>query len=357
MGRPRKLLYSLLAAALLLALVEGGARVALALLGDGPPPIEVGWTEQPASQYKDELRDTLYAPDPHTFFRLQPSLRVDETVNPRIFDLRTNVHGLRGAELEVAKPPGVFRVMCLGDSCTFGSGAGEAGTFPAKLEGKIESMRRGLDAEVLNTGVPGFTSYQGRRYLEEYGWAFEPDVVVVTFGYNDCSGARGGGKRTFSEELVLSDKEFGDSRRPPSPWACVRMAQRLRSTETVAIDLDDPRQKQRVSVEEFRDNLRSIVADCRARDVVPVLVVWPLRSQSGPDVPSDDAFKDELVPLYQAAARELAAAEGVLLLDLVPLVQSRTSNFVDKVHMNEEGYTYVAQQLVLALLPHLPPAD
>jgi hypothetical protein len=25
--------------------------------------------------------------------------------------------------------------------------------------------------------------------------------------------------------------------------------------------------------------------------------------------------------------------------------------------MNEEGYTYVAQQLVLALLPHLPPAD
>jgi lysophospholipase L1-like esterase len=356
MGPARKVTCSLLAVPLLLGLLEGGSRLTLAVLGEGPPPIALAWSEPTQGADPDELRDTLYVPNEHAFFVLRPHLDLAQTTNPRIFDLRTNAHGFRGPELDLAQDAGSRRILCLGDSCTFGSGAGDAGTYPAQLEAELEGLRAGLEVEVINTGVPGFTSYQGRRLLEEYGWELEPDVVIIAFGFNDSSAARAGSKRPFPDELGLSDREFGDLLAPPSAWGIVRLAERLRGAGRPDPAPDDPRSKQRVSVDEYRENLESIVAACREHAALPVVVVWPLRSQASARVRPEDALKDELVPPYQAAARAVGAREDVLLLDLVPHVEGRASDFVDRVHMNAQGYAHVARRLARELLPRLSPA-
>jgi len=78
------------------------------------------------------------------------------------------------------KPPGVTRILCLGDSCTYGTGVTRADAFPALLDQLL-----GPSVDVVNAGVPGYTSYQAVRYLESEGLALEPDIVLFTLGFND----------------------------------------------------------------------------------------------------------------------------------------------------------------------------
>ena len=60
--------------------------------------------------------------------------------------MSTNSLGLRGPEID--SPKKHLRVLCLGDSVTFGWGVEEQNAYPALLQQKIM-------AEVINAGVPG----------------------------------------------------------------------------------------------------------------------------------------------------------------------------------------------------------
>src|SRR5262245_2993458 len=93
--------------------------------------------------------------------------------------------GFRTA-FEVAKARGVHRVICVGDSNTFGLGVEEVRAWPALVQRGLASSRPGEKWEVLNLGVPGYTSWQIRRLVETEAAAMSPDVVVFeTGGFND----------------------------------------------------------------------------------------------------------------------------------------------------------------------------
>ena len=47
-----------------------------------------------------------------------------------------NSHGLRDKEYTYTKPKNVFRILCLGDSCTFGLGVSISKTYHSLLENK-----------------------------------------------------------------------------------------------------------------------------------------------------------------------------------------------------------------------------
>lgn len=327
--------------------------MALGRMGDGPPPIELSWEEHKgASKYQLKLRDQLYAPHPATFFCLQPNLDIQKTANPRIFGLTTNSHGLRGVEFASAKPEGTYRVLCLGDSCTFGSGADDAGTYPAQLKAPLEALKSELDVEVINSGVPGFSSYQGLAFLENEGLALAPDVVTIAFGYNDSSPAKSGSKRAYREGLALSDQEFGTARKPPSPWGIVRLYQRWQpapSGAQVSATEGDLDAKVRVDLNEFRANHEHMLALCKARGIPVILIVWPLRAQASKPAPGDSESKRRLLPEYQALLRTWKDQEGVQVLDLIPALVGKPEHFVDQVHMNAAGYGFVAKRLAEAL--------
>jgi hypothetical protein len=83
------------------------------------------------------------------------------------------------------KSPGVYRVLVLGDSHAEGFEVAQQETFSAQL--KKELMRRGIKAEVLNTGVSGFGTAEELVFLENEGFRYQPDMVVVAFFGNDYS--------------------------------------------------------------------------------------------------------------------------------------------------------------------------
>lgn len=94
--------------------------------------------------------------------------------------VRINQQGLRAdREYATPKPSGIRRILVLGDSFVFGSGVESGETFAARLE----SARRGL--EVLNLGVPGYTSTHAVELLAKRGLRFEPDGVVLFISDND----------------------------------------------------------------------------------------------------------------------------------------------------------------------------
>lgn len=126
-------------------------------------------------------------PGPPSWVRFSPSLHFEIQPNFRgmLFDtpVSTNSYGLRGPEFALDKAD-TFRIVCLGNSCAFGYGQPAKSAFPAQLE---EILRDKFSAkiQVINAGIPGYSSYQGLVYLREKALLFQPDLLIVSFGYND----------------------------------------------------------------------------------------------------------------------------------------------------------------------------
>jgi lysophospholipase L1-like esterase len=106
--------------------------------------------------------------------------------NPR-WEISLNSEGFRGAEFPATKSPSAFRVVCLGDSWTFGANVGQSQAYPQRLQALLAQEFPGARVEVLNLGVLGYSSYQGRQLLGRRGLALQPDVVVIGFAMNDAS--------------------------------------------------------------------------------------------------------------------------------------------------------------------------
>jgi len=93
---------------------------------------------------------------------------------------------LRGAR-PASGGDGATRVVCLGDSNTFGIGAPTGRSYPDQLRDLFSVAV--ADVEVVNLGVPGTTSRQMIDRLESEIAEDVPDVVVFLGGGNDLTRA------------------------------------------------------------------------------------------------------------------------------------------------------------------------
>jgi len=104
-------------------------------------------------------------------------------------DISINHYGFRGRDYSLEKPPGVYRIVVLGDSITFGNNLPADQNYPALLE-KIFS-RNGKHVEVLNLGLGGYDTLQEVATLEDVGLQFSPDLVILGYCINDIGVASG----------------------------------------------------------------------------------------------------------------------------------------------------------------------
>lgn len=120
----------------------------------------------------------IYQPDPALYWKLKPNQDCYTKVDHK--PVHINAHGTRGPEFAAAKPPGVFRILCLGDSRTFGWGQSDDETYSARLREMLQA-RAGpaKKIEVINAGVNGWGYPQMLACLREMGLAWKPDVVIV----------------------------------------------------------------------------------------------------------------------------------------------------------------------------------
>lgn len=98
-------------------------------------------------------------------------------------EVTVNSFGFRDREYVPENPDGLYRIVVIGDSITFGNFLPVEETFPERLE---QSFREhGVGAEVLNLGVSGYNTIQEVAFLEEVGLQFHPDEVILGYCMND----------------------------------------------------------------------------------------------------------------------------------------------------------------------------
>src|SRR5688572_1079159 len=98
---------------------------------------------------------------------------------------RINSFGFRGPEIALTKPSGVFRILMLGDSITYGNAVDWDQTFSYQLQQLLNDQGSSMRFEVLNLGVSGYNSRQELASLRELGMQFAPDLVVLNVCLND----------------------------------------------------------------------------------------------------------------------------------------------------------------------------
>ncbi|GJL70185.1 MAG: hypothetical protein NPIRA06_28200 [Nitrospirales bacterium] len=97
--------------------------------------------------------------------------------------VKVNSHGFRDREFHVEKERGVYRVIALGDSITFGKSLAVEETFPKQLE--VLVSEKGHQVEVLNVGHGGYNTLQEVATLEHVGIKFKPNLVILGYCVND----------------------------------------------------------------------------------------------------------------------------------------------------------------------------
>ncbi|MBN1550336.1 SGNH/GDSL hydrolase family protein, partial [bacterium] len=97
-----------------------------------------------------------------------------------------NDQGFRGPDFTIPKKPDQFRIVCLGDSRTFGFGVTEETlTFCGQLRTYCSSMFPDRNIQVINLSVIGYSSFQGKRLALLKLKDLQPDVILCWFGFND----------------------------------------------------------------------------------------------------------------------------------------------------------------------------
>jgi len=96
---------------------------------------------------------------------------------------KINKLGLRGETPDVPRPTGRQRILLLGDSAFFGHGVADSQTPAAQLEDQLRD--RGLDVDVVNAAVAGYSIAQSSLLMEEIGWDLEPTLVLYANLWSD----------------------------------------------------------------------------------------------------------------------------------------------------------------------------
>lgn len=353
-----------------MARIGTGKRIAFSLvpllLGIGLAELVLRATDL-ADHCPNRFTDTtIWVCDPILQFRLDPQLAP--------LRVPLNSDGFRGDEWG-AKRPRVYRILALGDSCTFGLLQREtygfvAQPYPLKLQRLVE-RRIGADrVEVLNAAVPGYNSYQGVLLLRTRLRDLDPDLITVRYGWNDhFLSPEGEGERFFREPgsalgriveaVALRTRLYAFARRLALE---VRALREPLADQASRAFLERPAYEPTIPVDLYAQNLRRIVEIGRSRGAE----VWLLTSPYNP-APSEATAKvigdlnrlepDELLRIhdeYNEATRRVGREMDAPVVDMAAVYARHAGAplFIDTdvPHPAQGGHVLEAETLYAALV-------
>ncbi len=123
--------------------------------------------------------------------------------------LTINEKGLRDRDYPYEKPPGTKRILVLGDSFVWGYGVADDEIFTERLEQMLEEspINAGEKIEVINTGVSGWGTDQEYLFLQQEGFKYSPDIVILAFYIgNDISNNMASRQYAMEKPVFLDRK-------------------------------------------------------------------------------------------------------------------------------------------------------
>lgn len=280
--------------------------------------------------------------------------------NHRIGDMEFHVNkwGYRGRDWGEKKIPGIFRIMAIGDSSTFGYSNQDDETYPRILENLLKN--RGENVEVLNMGVVAYSSWGSVLDYKLRGSKFEPDMFIIFLGnWNDFHPVYRHPDITEKEyfrDYVSKGEGSGDYTRP---WyTFLKLGQvflkmkdsfiqrsesqndKVRLTNGYYIE-DKPEFVRRVSLSEFEENLEFFVNEGKKRNIPVIFIIPKLKPRR--------AMEKPICNLYRNKVRNIQTENGIELLDLDAIFQNQNPDEIwqdDGFHFKPKGNHMIAGSLL-----------
>jgi lysophospholipase L1-like esterase len=170
----RKILYSAITLGLVFLVVEGTAQVI--------------WRRLQARAFEDRKSrgERMLRNDAINFMKEANAL-YGYTLKAGKYSKDLSISEQRFPQQEtfpIDRRPGYLRVVCLGESTTFGNSS--VSNYPVYLREILQRSAPGFDGyEVINGGVPGWISDQVALRVKYEVAQYQPDVVILYVGWND----------------------------------------------------------------------------------------------------------------------------------------------------------------------------
>jgi hypothetical protein len=253
-----------------------------------------------------------------------------------------NARGYRDLPRAIPKPPGVRRVLSLGDSFAWGASVEFEDAYPQRLERAL-TRRRHETWEVVNLALPGMATVDHAAQLAKEGEAYGPDAVLLGFVLNDSQDATAA-EAQRAEDWVNHPPPAGGRSALLSLirmrlWATGENRRRVAGYRSMYDD-------EAPGWIAARAALKSMGAWCRQRGVPFVVAVFPLFAN-----PLDESY-----PFAEAHAKiaQAAAEAGARVVDLLPAYRGLrwdllVVNGADDEHPNEIAHRIAAGVILRAL--------
>jgi lysophospholipase L1-like esterase len=284
-----------------------------------------------------------YTKDPYLFWRFKSNQEFFERDGVKI---RINNIGLRGDDFFPQKEKDWNKILCLGDSCTFGLGIDYDKTYPYLLEQKLRQTNPDQKYRVINGGVPAYTSFQGLRYLQQNLDLISPKYVTLYFGNHEYV------KTPVNEDIkqpapkiAMINNFLGKSR--IFIWlqrGMIFIQRKLfeREEKSYVFDITTGKKietkgikvRNRVKLEDYKILLEKIVTLLQSKGIIPIIILSPCQT--------DDP--DHLQ--YINAAKEVITKHNLKSADIYAMfLPDRQRLMSDKIHPSVAGHELIADEL------------
>ncbi|MDH3889834.1 MAG: GDSL-type esterase/lipase family protein [candidate division Zixibacteria bacterium] len=280
----------------------------------------------------------VFKKDRQLFWRF----RTERNVTSRFFEgrsYRINSRGLRGGEVSRTKTK--RRILTLGNSCTFGWAVTDQQTYSNQLEMMLDG-----EYEVINAGIPGYSTVQGLRFLEQELLELDPDIVTIMFAWNDHWVAADGiadEEQQFPPQILLSCQN------QLSKLHSYRLLKKLLLSQLEAhpdSTWDRDSIVYRVSHQGFARNLLAICRLCIDRGITPILLTSPAPSLDRYGHNRGWAPVVRFHQVYCWQTRQVATALDVDMIDAEMELNVHEGMYDDTrhdfIHFNAAGHRIIA---------------
>ncbi len=289
----------------------------------------------------------LFAKDRELFWRF----RVDIDVDEKYFDgakVAINSDGIRGKNIPpISKKT---RIIALGDSQAFGWGINEDDTFIGQLGEMIKNDGNLSEIEIYNAAIPGYSSFQGRRFFVSDVSAMKPDIILILFGWSDHQAAL---NNTSDYDIVMPYTAIIEIQNIFSRLKIYQFFKSLIVTSdenTITSNSTYANSNPRVSVVDFYNNLNVIVNYARSEGITPILLTSPSPPmESGRDSASMKQTVN-LHNIYNMQVRLLARNAQSPLIDLAAELGKFDLLYDDALNapmnLNTRGHRFMAESII-----------
>ncbi len=265
-----------------------------------------------------------------------------------------NAQGFRGKLLSKSKQPNEYRIFTIGDSNTLGwrdSDPNKGSNWPASLQELLPkpldsssvSSNPGTRYSVTNAGVWGYSSYQGLQQLKKI-LAYEPDMVTISFGSNDAMLVTVPDTQFTSTffESIIGKTRVGQA-----------VIQLYGNIEAGGQEIDEGALVRRVSLEQYRDNLREIARICKTNGIECVFLTRPFIGDCE-DHERPKLWWKHFAPRYVDATIEAGRENDVMVVDIHSHFKDSEDLFADESHFTTLGHSLAAEFIYGRIKPLLP---